>query len=99
MNDLRLTIHNVVGKSDCKILLPLPQIAECINEVEYEPEQYFALIFRCQSPTVSVLANTSGKLVIVGGKSLRDLELGRDRFIDELRKLGLDPQPGPVYIQ
>src|SRR2546427_9856228 len=99
MEDLRPTIHNVVGKSDCGTRLPLPRIAEHLLDTEYEPERYFALIFRCKSPVVSVLANTSGKLVIVGGKSLRDLEAGRDRFFQELRELGFRPQQNPVFIQ
>src|SRR5437867_6079865 len=99
MDNVRPTIHNIVGKSDCNIPLPLPLIAEHLENAEYEPEQYFALIFRCRRPAVSVLANTSGKLVIVGGKSLGDLEQARDQFVGELRMLGLSPEPNPIQIQ
>ena len=47
----------------------------------YEPEQFPALILRNASPKVTYLVFSSGKIVIVGNKSIEDLETASRKIV------------------
>jgi len=95
---LDLTVHNIVATSTVSVRLPLSLLDESLPEAEYDPEHFFALIYRSHRHRVSVLANASGKIVVVGGKSVADLEGGRDEFVAAVRRCGIQARPNPIEV-
>ncbi len=94
----RMEVHNVVGTADLGVRLPLSRLSQGLGRALYDPEYYHALIYRCKSSPTSVLVNTSGKVVVVGGKSKDDLEIGLKEVATELRQLGFRPRCGPIRV-
>jgi transcription initiation factor TFIID TATA-box-binding protein len=69
-----------------------------LPSVRYEPELFPGLIYRLANPKVVLLIFVSGKVVLTGAKSLRDLQEGFDRLyyiLHEHRKEILSSVPRP----
>ncbi|NYT01121.1 MAG: TATA-box-binding protein, partial [Methanocellales archaeon] len=60
-----------------------------LENIEYEPEQFPGLVYRIKEPKVVVLVFGSGKLVVTGGKTLKDCEKGVEMVRSQIECLGL----------
>ncbi len=66
-------VQNIVASSDVGVKVNLDQLAiECWN-TEYEPEQFPGLVYRLDSPKTVMLVFRSGKMIITGAKSPKDI--------------------------
>lgn len=92
-------VVNIIANTDTHIKINLTNFAISIEDTEYEPEIYFALIYRLKNPKCSILINTSGKIIFSGASSLINIECARDIFFDKLRSLGYYPIPDVIKIQ
>lgn len=99
VNGCTIKISNIVATTDCDTSLNLDIIKEILPNTEYNPEVYFALIYHITKPKLTVLVNWSGKLIFTGGKSIVDLELAREIFYDDLKRIGFYPKIGDFQIQ
>ena len=81
----KIKIQNIVGTFDIGSELNPTRIALGfgLDHVEYEPEQFPGLIFRMDEPKVVLLLFASGKIVVTGGKSIKDME----QAVENIRKL------------
>ena len=96
---MELHIANVVANSFVDDTLNLNIIKKSLENCEYEPEQYFALIYRLNYPKLSILVNRSGKIIFTGAKSVKDIEAAQGIFLKDLKMLGYHPKLMPITIQ
>lgn len=92
-------IVNIVSSTIINTKLDLSYLNLNLNNCEYEPEIYFALIYRLTNPKLSILVNKSGKIIITGAKSLKDIDIALNIFESELIKLGYKPVISEIKIQ
>lgn len=92
-------IANIVAKTELGERLDLDKVKSALPNCEYEPEVYFALIYRLSEPKVSILVNASGKIILVGAKSLDDLRIARQSLFNDLTSLGYHPEENEISIQ
>ncbi len=65
-------VRNIVGRYDLKRKLDIEKLARTLPKSLYEPEQFAGLIYRLQGSCV-VLLFTSGKGIIVGAKTIKEV--------------------------
>lgn len=92
-------IVNLVANTDLGITLDLFKLNLELSNCEYDPEIYYALIYRLNKPKLSILVNKSGKIIFVGGKSIRDIEIARDIFHNDLIYIGYKPIKKEILFQ
>jgi len=96
---MNYTIVNIICNTKINQILDLNRISlECKN-TEYEPEVYFALIYRIEKPKLSILVNKSGKIIFTGAKKTDDIEKARELFFENLRRIGYSPQKNIIHYQ
>ena len=68
-----IEIKNIVASSSLDLKVNLDVLAtECMN-TEYEPEQFPGLVFRLEQPKTVMLIFRSGKIIITGAKTPKDV--------------------------
>lgn len=90
-NEPEVKIQNIVATTDLESELNLASIALTfgLERVEYEPEQFPGLVYRVGEPKVVFLLFRSGKVVCVGAKEIKEIEISLDIVSKELQKAGL----------
>ncbi len=85
-----IKVQNIVASADLGVNLNLNAIAIGLGleNVEYEPEQFPALVYRLSNPRVVMLIFGTGRVVITGGKSIDDVMMAVDNVAEELLSLG-----------
>jgi transcription initiation factor TFIID TATA-box-binding protein len=68
----RAEVVNIVATTNFDGKLNIEEIAQTLDKVIYEPEQFPALIYRLDEPRTTFLIFSSGKLVCTGAKSEED---------------------------
>ena len=89
-------IVNIVANTDIDEKLDLDKLKKSLYNCEYVPEVYFAMIFRVINPKLSILVNSSGKIIFTGGKSLEDIKIARDIFFLQLDRLNYQPKKNNI---
>jgi transcription initiation factor TFIID TATA-box-binding protein len=92
-------VVNIIANTAIGSQLNLSTIGKSLNNCEYEPEIYFALIYRLEKPKLSILVNKSGKIIFTGAKTLEDITAARDLFFIDLDILGYRPIKTDIIIQ
>ena len=64
-----IRVENIVASTSFSDKLDLDAIAQSIEEAEYEPEQFPAVILRIKNPKSCCLIFGSGKFIVTGLKS------------------------------
>ncbi|MDD5111806.1 MAG: TATA-box-binding protein [Candidatus Altiarchaeota archaeon] len=78
-------IQNIVASSSLDFKVNLDVLAtECMN-TEYEPEQFPGLVFRLDDPKTVMLIFRSGKIIITGAKTARDVTRAAERTRDTVK--------------
>jgi transcription initiation factor TFIID TATA-box-binding protein len=62
-------IQNVVASADFGFPIDVEKVADSLERVIYEPEQFPAAIYYMERPRVAMLIFSSGKTIIAGAKS------------------------------
>jgi transcription initiation factor TFIID TATA-box-binding protein len=90
-DDPEIIVQNIVSSADLGRTLNLNAIAIGLGleNIEYEPEQFPGLVYRLDEPEVVALLFGSGKLVITGGKKVKDADQAIDVIAKRLEELGL----------
>ena len=76
-------ITNMVASASLGLELDLFQLAEKIDGIEYEPEQFPGAILKFDDPKASLLIFKNGKIVCVGCKKRETIE----KTVDKVKKL------------
>lgn len=90
---------NCIATTDVHVRIGLDQMARRVPFTQYDPEVYYALIYRHPDAPVSLLVNTSGKVVFSGGKSLEVCRKGLELMVAELRAMGLDAKEDAIEVR
>jgi len=83
-------IENIVATVILNQTLDLNLIETRIPEVDYNPDQFPGLVYRLRNPKVTALIFKSGKMVVTGAKSVRQLVYAVKKIIKALRDAGLE---------
>jgi len=89
LNDPTITIENMVGTANIFGEVELEMAAAELDNVMYEPEMFPGMIYRMKNPRVVLLIFASGKIVITGGKSFKDVKKAAEKISALLRDEGL----------
>lgn len=92
-------IVNIIANTNIHQTLNLDKLSKNLENSEYDPEFYFAVIYRMKKPKLSILINASGKIIFSGAQSLKDIEKARELFFEELRSIGYTPLIDKLSIQ
>jgi TATA binding protein of transcription factor TFIID len=66
-------IENIVATVILDTALDLNLIETRIPDVDYNPDQFPGLVYRLQNPKITALIFKSGKMVVTGAKSVKQL--------------------------
>ncbi|MFH1125901.1 MAG: TATA-box-binding protein [Candidatus Altiarchaeota archaeon] len=68
-----IEIQNIVASSSLEFKVNLDVLATECENTEYEPEQFPGLVFRLEEPKTVMLVFRSGKIIITGAKTPKDV--------------------------
>lgn len=94
-----LRCANLVATTSVGCSVNLDKLHRALPETQYDPEIYFALIFRPKAAKLSCLVNTSGKVVLSGAKSLEDCRVGTDELVATLCSQGFNARTDIIEIR
>jgi transcription initiation factor TFIID TATA-box-binding protein len=75
-----IDVVNIVGTSDVGGEVDLESMADILDDVLYEPEQFPGVIYRMTDPKVVLLVFASGKLVITGARREEQVHEAADKI-------------------
>ena len=87
-----ISIENIVATVILQHTLDLNLIETRIPDVDYNPDQFPGLVYRLQNPRVTALIFKSGKMVITGAKSIKQLVYAVKKILKTLMDHGV-----PIY--
>jgi len=89
--DPEITVQNMVAVYDIGCTLNLVNLIMSVGteHIEYEQEQIPGHVYRVKDPNAVCLLFGSGKMVITGAKSDRDIERTVDKVVRVIRDLGV----------
>jgi len=90
-----VNIENIVATVSLDQELDLNLIERVILTAEYNPEQFPGLVYRLDEPRVTALIFKSGKMVVTGAKSTRDLIEAVKKIVRNLKKHGIQIRGRP----
>jgi transcription initiation factor TFIID TATA-box-binding protein len=83
---MKIDVVNIVGTADFGGEVDLESMADILDDVLYEPEQFPGLIYRMTEPKVVLLVFASGKLVITGARREEQVH----EAVDKIRAILID---------
>lgn len=92
-------IGNIVANTDIGVELDLGHLKRAMKNCIFDPEIYYALIYKVKKPKLSILVNRSGKIIFTGAKSLTDIALARKLFFNDLISMGYHPKKKKIHTQ
>lgn len=92
------TPQNVVSTFNINIKINLSHLSSHINNGEYKPDRFAAIVLREQFPNTTILAFPSGKSVSVGAKSEENTIVGAQRYRWNLIKYGYKPRLSNIIV-
>ncbi len=87
--DWDIKVHNVVASMRVNERIPLTRLAEYVENVEYEPDQFPGLVLRLNEPKSAALIFSNGKVVSTGTKSAREAAQAIDRLLNIFNDLSI----------
>ena len=92
-----LSTENVVASTSIGQEVNLEALADDLEEVNFDPENFPGLVYRTQNPKAASLIFRSGKIVCTGASSVQDVEDGITQTFNTLRDLGLEVPNNPEF--
>jgi len=82
--------NNMVVSVDLNVNIPLEKLAVELPEAEYDPEQFPGLILRFGENKPTTLIFNSGKIIVTGGKSLKEVKEIVEKIREILKKMNIE---------
>jgi len=82
----KIEIVNMVGTADVGGEVDLEIASDILDNTMYEPEQFPGMIYRMKEPKVVILLFRSGKIVLTGGKSEKQVHEAVEKIISILNE-------------
>ena len=99
VNKFSIRVENIVASANLGVLVPLEKIVSKMEGMEYEPEQFPGLVYRMKDPKVAFLLFGSGKIVITGARSVRDVNIAVEKVSKKLKSIGAMVKPKNIPIK
>ena len=80
----KFRIENIVASANFGVELDLYAIAQKVDDVEYEPEQFPGAILKLKHPKASLLLFKNGKIICTGSKSEAEVKQALETAIKVL---------------
>jgi len=80
----KINIQNEVGLGNLNQRIDLDSVTRQFQSVEYKPDVFPAIVYRSKKPNVVILLFATGKLVVVGAKSERQVNKAVSKIASEL---------------
>jgi transcription initiation factor TFIID TATA-box-binding protein len=89
LKEPKVAITNMVCSYDFGKYININNVVITLNveNIEYEPEQFPGLVYRIKDPKIVVLIFSSGKIILTGGKNLKDVKKGLDVLEQKLKSI------------
>ena len=87
-----IRVHNVVASMRVNERIPLTRLAEYVENVEYEPDQFPGLVLRLNEPKSAALIFSNGKVVSTGTRSAEEAAKAIDRLLTIFSDLSIPVQ-------
>jgi len=84
-----IKIHNVVASLNIQNKIPLVRIANNLEGVEYEPDQFPGLVLRIDQPRSAALMFSNGKIISTGTKSVKQANDAISRLLEIFNELSI----------
>ncbi len=81
-------IQNIVASANLGFQVNLDMLAMEYENVEYEPETFPGLIFRLAKPKTVMLIFRSGRIVITGAKTEKEVKLAAEKTREIVEEVG-----------
>jgi transcription initiation factor TFIID TATA-box-binding protein len=79
-------VQNMVASSNIGVKVNLDQLAISCYNSEYEPEQFPGLVYRLDEPKTVMLIFSTGKVIITGAKSRKDIKAAAQKTAEIVRE-------------
>jgi transcription initiation factor TFIID TATA-box-binding protein len=97
--EYKFQVENIVSSAKLESKLNLDEIAFNLENSEYEPEQFPGLVYRMTEPKVAFLLFGSGKIVITGARSVKDVNIAVEKVSRKLKAIGAFKKETPESIE
>ena len=84
------TKHVITVLLEIEKKLDLNQIAQKIEDAEFNPERFPGLVIKDENPIVTIIIFSTGKMVITGLDKISEAEEIVDKIIKKIRKIGIE---------
>jgi len=84
-----VNIENIVASTNFFEKVPLDDLVEVSENVEYEPEQFPGAVYRIEGMHVTSLIFSSGKIICTGANTKEMLEKAMEKTKSLIRKVGV----------
>jgi transcription initiation factor TFIID TATA-box-binding protein len=88
-----LMIENIVASTRIKARLDLEEIVMCMENAEYEPEQFPGLVLRISDPRAVFLLFSTGKIICTGTRTIGDVHKALEKLKSNLEGTGIKVIP------
>jgi len=95
---IEIIIQNIVASTTFAEKLDLDIIAQSLENVEYEPEQFPGLVYRLNNPKTATLLFRSGAANCTGAKTIEDVKTSIKIIADKLEKIGVKVYKNPEIV-
>ena len=92
-------IHNVVAGVNLNCLIDLKVVALYARNADYKPKRFQAVVLRRRDPRCTALVFHSGKMQLLGTKSVADAKLAARKFARMIQKLGFNVRLDGFNVQ
>jgi len=92
-------IENIVASITIGKPIPIANLLEKNEEIEYEPEQFPGLVYRMKQPKAAALIFNSGKIICTGSRSMEDLQRAVRKILQLLRSAGVNARNPKINIE
>lgn len=100
MTDVDIKIENIVASAAIGKEIDLTVVAEALEGVSFNREQFPGLVFKLKEPKTAALIFSSGKLVCTGAKSIEDSKKATNITVDLMRTKDPDiPKEFDIKVQ
>jgi len=86
MADATVTVENIVASTKIAEGLDLVELDKNLSDTKYQPKVFPGLVLHIAQPKVAFLLFSTGKMVITGAKTKRDIQKAVGKLLDMLRE-------------
>jgi transcription initiation factor TFIID TATA-box-binding protein len=84
----KVEVQNIVASANMEVKVNLDVLAMKCENTEYEPEQFPGLVFSLAEPKTVMLVFRSGKMIITGAKTPKDVDLAAEKTKKAIEEIG-----------